>query len=192
MVLSGLFSRRAMKLKSLLLGLVVALASCMRPSGPLAVPLENDPSLVFPRFFDRTPVGVGKVGQAYELEGVLLQAIMIAAHHRFPKGSEGQPCLRRPEAHRYRVIRRENIIFVRIDSDPDFCGLDYVLSLDSGVTYAISTDGRILRRVFDGEPVELEPVSPPAPNPQQPWDGGVVPIHPEPQSEPSTAPDAGT
>jgi hypothetical protein len=62
-------------------------------------------------------------------------------------------CGNRQEAQRYRVIRQGNIIFVRIDEDTAFCGGGY-LSLDSGAKYAISTDGRILRRLVDGEPEE--------------------------------------
>lgn len=35
--------------------------------------------------------------------------------------------------------------------NPSYCGRAYS-SLDSGVRYAISVDGRILRRLLDGEP----------------------------------------
>jgi hypothetical protein len=100
--------------------------------------------------------------------------------------------LRRRDAHRYRVIRRGGIVFVRIDQDLEYCGLDYVLSLDSGVTYAISTDGRILRRIFDGEPVEWEPLSPAPPTPLESQDGGSVADDSVPLSAPPHVPDAGS
>jgi hypothetical protein len=135
------------------------------------VVLENDPSIVFPRLFEHTPVQVGGAGEVYELDGVVLRALMIAANHRFPSASQELPCSRKREAHQYRVIRRGDIVFVRIDQDLEFCGLDYIISLDSGVTYAISTDDRILRRVFDGEPVELESLSPVPPTAQEPHEG---------------------
>jgi hypothetical protein len=57
-------------------------------------------------------------------------------------------------AHRYRVIRQGDTIFVRIDDNPEFCGVRYV-SLGTGVPYAISAEGRILRRVFDGQADQL-------------------------------------
>lgn len=56
-------------------------------------------------------------------------------------------------AQRYLVSREGNIIFVYIYEDEEYCGGGY-LALDSGVKYAISADGRILRRVFDGHPEE--------------------------------------
>jgi hypothetical protein len=156
------------------------------------VALENDPSIVFPRFFDRAPVEVGGGGEVYELDGVVLRALIIAANHRFPPASQEQPCLRRREAHQYRVIHRGDIIFVRIDQDLEFCGLDYIISLDSGVTYAISTDGRILRRIFDGDPVELEPLNPVPATPQGPQDGGTDPGGPGLPPTPSPGRDAGS
>jgi hypothetical protein len=123
------------------------------------VPVEDDRSIVFPPFFEQTAVEVGAQGAPYELEGVVLQAIMIAANDFLPPGTKERPCWDRQEAHRYRVIRQGDVIFVRIDEDPAFCGGGYV-PLDSGVKYAISTDGRILRRVVDGEPEDsVEPTS---------------------------------
>jgi hypothetical protein len=49
--------------------------------------------------------------------------------------------------------------------------------LDAGVTYAISGDGRILRRLFDGEPEG--PVSP------EPPDAGVQGVPMAPGTAPS-------
>ncbi len=76
---------------------------------------------------------------------------MVAANDFLPPAGRKQACWDKQEAHRYRIIRQGDIIFVRIDDDLEFCGLQYV-SLHTGATYAISTDGRILRRMFDGQP----------------------------------------
>ncbi|HEX8436599.1 hypothetical protein [Archangium sp.] len=138
-----------MRTKNLTLGLAVILASCVLPQRP--VPVENDRSIVFPRFFEHSAVEVGAGGAAYELDGVVLRAVMRAANDFLPPGNGKRPCVKTQEAHRYRVIRQGNIIFVRIDENLEFCGLQYV-ALDTGVTYAISAEGRILRRVFDGQP----------------------------------------
>jgi hypothetical protein len=54
------------------------------------------------------------------------------------------------------VSREGDIIFVRISENPERCGGKYH-GLDGAVRYAISKDGRILRRVFDGEPDGVEP-----------------------------------
>lgn len=140
-----------MRTRTLTLGLAVILANCVRPS-PLSTPREDDLSIVFPRFFENSPSEVGAEGAAYELDGVTLRAIMIAANDFLPPGREKRPCWERQEAHRYRVIRQGNIIFVRIDEDLEACGLQYI-SLDTGATYAISTDGHILRRGLDNDPV---------------------------------------
>lgn len=140
-----------MKTRILLLVLGCALTTCVLRSGPRLVPVEDDRSIVFPQFFEQTAVEVGAQDAPYELEGAVLQAIMIAANDFLPPGIKERPCWNRQEAHRYRVIRQGSVIFVRIDEDPAFCGGGYV-PLDSGAKYAISTDGRILRRVVDGEP----------------------------------------
>jgi hypothetical protein len=113
--------------------------------------VENDTSIVFPRFFEQPAIEVGTEGSAAELDGVTLRAIMLAANDYLPAGDEDRPCWKRLEAQRYRVIRQGTIVFVHIEDDPELCGLQYI-TLDSGVSYAISTDGRILRRVFGGSP----------------------------------------
>lgn len=140
-----------MKTRILLLVLGCALTTCVLRPGPRPVPVEDDRSIVFPQFFEQTAVEVGAQGAPYDVEGVVLQAVMIAANDFLPPNAKERPCEDRQESHRYRVIRQGNVIFVRIDEDPAFCGGGYV-PLDSGAKYAISTDGRILRRVVDGEP----------------------------------------
>jgi len=125
--------------------------SCLRSSSPAPGMSQEDESVVFPEFFDRFPIVVGEQGQPYELDGVILRAIAIAANDFIPPFSKERQCWDRQEAQLYRVIRQGDIVFVRIDANPSACERK-VLMFDSGVQYAISTDGRILRRVFDGEP----------------------------------------
>ncbi len=178
----------SMKTRSLLVvGVAVAVAGCIRPTWPAPAPSENDLSIAFPDFYSAVNIGTGTT--PYELDGVVLKVIMIAMNDYVRPDSKNQTCEESPEAHRFRVIRQGNIIFVRVDEDPEFCGLRY-LSLDSGAEYAISTDGRILRRVFDGGPERgFAPVVRDAgvqgdggPSMQQ--DGGGAPVNPVP-------PDAG-
>jgi hypothetical protein len=123
------------------------------------------------------------------LDGVVLKAIMIAMNDYVRPNDREQICWGSPEAHRYRVIRTENIIFVRIVEDLEVCGLQYVV-VDSGAAYAISTDGRILRRVFDGG---LERgFAPVVPNRSMQQDGGSAPVNPAPPDAGSSVPDGGS
>lgn len=140
-----------MKAKTLLLAMAATLPGCVRTPGPRPVPVGNDTSIAFPRFFEQPAIEVGAGGSLHEFDGVTLRAIMLAAQDYLPPGDEARPCWKRLEAQRYRVIRQGDIVFVHIEDDPELCGLQYI-SLDSGVSYAISTDGRILRRVFGGSP----------------------------------------
>lgn len=151
----------------LMLGCV--LSSCLQRPAPRPVPVENDRSIVFPPFFEQSAVELGAQGAPFELEGVVLRAVMIAANDFLPPSAKERDCGDRQEAQRYRVIRQGSIIFVRIDEDSSFCGGGYV-SLDSGAKYAISTDGRILRRVVDGEP-------------EGPWERGPSDAGPAPLPE---------
>ncbi|HYO57411.1 hypothetical protein, partial [Archangium sp.] len=164
-----------MRATSLLLGLAAILASCSWLRPQRQVPPEEDRTIVFPRFFEHSAIKIGAGEGPYELDGVVLQAILIAARDFLPPPEKDQPCRNRLEAHRYRVIRRGDIIFVQIEDDDEFCGLKY-LSLDTGAKYAISIDGRILRRIIGTEPEESE---------QQ--DGGVAPA---PDGGSPHAPDA--
>jgi hypothetical protein len=204
-------------MRNLPLLVLIVLSSCMRnPSVPPA--LDEDTSIVFPEFYDRFAVVVGKEqGQPYELDGVTLRAITIAANDFIPPTSKERPCWQRQEAHFYRVIRRGDIIFVDISWNSQYCKVGFGI-LDGGVRYAISTDGRILRRLFDGEPEgPVGPESPdageqefkgtpvplsslgtiygePVPNALPPgwWDGGVGPASPGPRPPQSSSPDGGT
>jgi hypothetical protein len=152
----------------------IILSDCVRSTTTHSAPLEEDTSIVFPKFYERFPVVVGGQGLPYELDGVTLRAITIAANDFIPPGTKERPCWQRQEAHRYRVIRRGDIIFVDISWDRQYCEVNFGI-LDGGVRYAISTDGRILRRLFDGEPEgPLGPEAPDAGDPQ--FKGTSVPL----------------
>ncbi len=128
-----------------------ALVGCIRSSNPPKAPIENDPSIVFPPFFAYPTNEVGAKAETYVLDGAVFQAIQIATNDFLPSSDKERPCWDRPESQRYRIIRQGDIIFVRIDDNPEACGMDYI-ALDTGARYAISVDGRILRRLIDGEP----------------------------------------
>lgn len=134
-----------MKTQVLSLALSVFLVGCMRGRCPPPVPRGNDTSIVVPHFL-QPAIEVGAGEQMYELEGAVLRALVIAANDHRPPGEEDLPCMYRQERQRYRLIRQGDVIFVGIEEDPEACGLQYI-PLHSGVTYAISADGRILRRV---------------------------------------------
>lgn len=127
------------------------------------MPIEEDRTIVFPRFHERSAIRIGAGEGPYELDGVVLRAILIAARDFLPPAEKDQPCRNKLEAHRYRVIRQGDIVFVQIEDDDEFCGLKY-LSLDTGAKYAIHSDGRILRRIIGAEPEDTEP-----------GDGGTLP-----------------
>lgn len=143
--------------RCLSLVLVLILSGCVRK--PPAAP-EGDTSIAFPSFFEREAIEVGSRGEPYEMDGVMLRAVMVAANDFLPPGASNPPCRNRQEAQRYRVIRQGDIIFVSIQEDPAFCGARYP-ALDSGAMYAVSADGRILRRVNEGQPGGDLPLEPP-------------------------------
>ncbi|MFP2906360.1 hypothetical protein ACLESD_15110 [Pyxidicoccus sp. 3LFB2] len=133
----------------LFLVLAIPLSSCVRGSRPVA--REDDPSIVFPRFFEQATVEVGASGGTYELDGVTLRALTVAADDFLPPDAKRPACWDKLESHRYRVIRQAEVIFVRIDEDPEACGRP-TPALHSGASYAISLEGRILRSLMDGQP----------------------------------------
>lgn len=202
-----------MWMKTLPLLLAVSLYSCLRNPAPPPVPVGDDKSIQFPRFFDHQATQVGARGTPYELDGLTLRAIQIAANDFLPPGDKNPPCKDQQEAHHYRVIRQANIVFVYIYENPAHCGFSSP-ALDSGAKYAISTDGRILRRIIDGQPeepfetVDLDaggwvPARPGVPSghgvignaphvsPPEPQDGGSRPSLLEPPPVPLFAIDGG-
>ena len=162
-------------MRGLLLAAAVVLASCARNPGWRPASIDEDTSIVFPEFFEREALQVGAESQPYELDGVMLRTIAIAARDFLPPDSKRQSCWDRQESYRYRVIRQGGIVFVRISADPESCNPGPRM-LDGGVRYAISTEGRILRRLFDGEPE--------APLVPQAADAGLL----QPPTDPSIPP----
>jgi hypothetical protein len=143
-------------MRNLAIWTLIFSSGCLLFPGSQPASREEDESIRFPDFRERFATIVGEQGQPYDLDGVTLQAITIAATDFIPSSAKDQQCELRQESHRYRVIRQGNIIFVSIYANPAACG-GKLLMLDWGAKYAISTDGRILRRLFDGEPEDLSP-----------------------------------
>lgn len=105
-----------------------------------------------PEFQDmriRLPVFDSALKTDAELDGYTLQAIRVAAEDLLPPDSPDLPCISRPVSYKYKALRQGDIIFVRIKFRPQSCGSQFDM-LDDGATYAISLDGRILRRAIDG------------------------------------------
>jgi hypothetical protein len=84
-----------------------------------------------------------------DLDGQTLQAIQIAADDFLRADPKDTSCASKQSSHRYRALRQGNIIFVRIDYKPENCGQTTGM-LDGGATYAVSAEGKMLRRNRDG------------------------------------------
>jgi hypothetical protein len=135
--------------RNLLFLTAILLSGCVRKPEPFSMPAENDRSVIFPLSVGRGLVKVEAREETYELDGEVLQALMIVANDLFPPRTSNPPCWARREAHTYRFTRREDIIFIYVEENPASCGRKFH-AMDSGAKYAISKDGRILRRVIDG------------------------------------------
>lgn len=145
-----------MATKHFMLPAALLLVGCLR-STPTRDAWTNDASIKFPQFFEQPVAEASAEGGAVELSGTVLHALDAAAADFLGPQDANTSCVDRRESHRYRVIQRPGVIFVRIDEDPRACGLT-VAALHSGAQYAVGSDGRILRRLRDGEPDEsLEP-----------------------------------
>jgi hypothetical protein len=140
-------------MRNLLLTAAMALAGCARNPTPSLAPMEQDRSIVFPESFGPAPV-VGRPGKPLTLEGATLQALVIATNDFLSPVSKDTSCWSRRDAYVYQVLRQADVIFIEIHADPSACEGQFLM-LDSGVKYAISTDGRILRRLQSGEPEGL-------------------------------------
>jgi hypothetical protein len=139
-----------MATKRFILPAAMLLVGCLR-STAIRDGRAEDPTVTFPGFFESTPARADVDGGVVELTGAILRAIDVAAADFLGPQDANTPCVDRRESHQYRVIQRQGLIFIRIDEDPRACGLS-VPGLDSGARYAVGEDGRILRRLRDGEP----------------------------------------
>ncbi|NOK17171.1 hypothetical protein [Corallococcus carmarthensis] len=133
------------------LGGALLFAGCLRGQGTRPPEWEGDRSIAFPPFYAQSAVQVGADTQAYVVDGSVLRAVQVAMEDFFPKRSKDTPCWGTPEAYRYRVIRQGEVFFILIHEDPGACG-DAFISVDTGARYAVSLDGRILRRSVGAEP----------------------------------------
>jgi hypothetical protein len=129
-----------MKATSLLLLPIVMALGCIHPRDWFQPQNSSIKMLSYDSIFAGAPI-----------DGSTLRALKVAADDFFSAWGIPRACIDTPEAHRYYAVRRGEIIYVAIVQDPAYCGRAYH-SLDSGVRYAISGDGRILRRLLDGEP----------------------------------------
>jgi hypothetical protein len=182
-----------MKPRSISLILAATLTGCLWNPFSSRAPLEEDRSIVFPQFFEAEAVEVGAGSKPYELDGELLQALVIAANDYLPQGGRNPPCPRTQEAQRYRVIRLGDLIFVYIHENHAYCGRAYP-ALDSGAKYAIR-NGRIIRRILDGQPAGLvEPEFPDAGDDGFTAEPGVSPTFEALWNDPADGgvPDAGS
>ncbi len=153
------FLLRGGALKKLSLLAAIALLSCVRSPDSHRAQVEDDRSIVFPEFFKG---GASGERQSYLLDGVTLKALVIASQDFFPPDSRELLCWEKLEGHDYRIIRQADVVFVYLYVSPTRCAREF-LAFDSGAKYAISTDGRILRRIFESVPEgPPEPLSPDA------------------------------
>jgi hypothetical protein len=129
-----------MRAKSFALLLVVLSVGCLQRRGWFE---HQDASI---RMLSYDSIMVGE-----PLDGPTFRALKIAADDFFPAWGPARACIDTPEAYKYYAVRRGEIIYVALLQDPGHCGRAYS-SVDSGARYAISIDGRILRRVLGGEP----------------------------------------
>ncbi|RKH55195.1 hypothetical protein [Corallococcus llansteffanensis] len=150
-------------MRRLLLVGALLFVGCMRRQGTSPAPSPEARSIVFPDFSSQRALSVDAPGKVYALDGTLLRAMVLAADAFLPREQEGRSCWSRREAWRFRILREGDIAFVRMDADPRACA-PVVLLLDGGAIYAVRlSDGRILRRLHDGEPDStLAPVGPDA------------------------------
>jgi len=131
----------------------LVLVSCVRSPAPQPTPPRYEESIRFPNVFESGGVRLGRSAEKLLIDGPIVQAMMVAAQDFIPPYAGNDPCWNRPGDFLYEVIRQENIIFVQIS--PDYFSEECALRpapLDWSAKYAISIDGRILRRVDGDEP----------------------------------------
>lgn len=105
--------------------------------------------LEYPDLSVQLPVFNPELKLDTDLDGQTLQAIQIAADDFLRADPKDTSCASKQSSHRYRALRQGDVIFVRIDYKPENCGQTTGM-LDGGATYAISAEGKMLRRNLDG------------------------------------------
>lgn len=142
-----------MKSYKLLATITVSLVGCgyLRSLTSHRAVVNDDPSIRFPAFFERFPIKVGTREEPYQLTGEMLRALSIAEEDYLPPATQDTPCPSRRESQFYRVIQQQGIYFIYIYENHTYCGLKYPVR-HSGAKYAVSADGRILRRLIGDQP----------------------------------------
>ncbi|PTL83189.1 hypothetical protein [Vitiosangium sp. GDMCC 1.1324] len=137
--------------RKLIVVIALALSSCIRKWEPFSTRPEQDRTVIFPLSVGSGLVEIKPQEETYELDGEVLRALMLVSNDLFPPDTSKLelPCRFKPQAHTFRFARRGDVIFVYVNEDLAYCGRT-TPALDSGAKYAISKDGRILRRVLDG------------------------------------------
>jgi hypothetical protein len=145
-------------MRYLLFSTALLLVTCAR--GPASPPpmREYDESIRFPKALPTGGIPIGGSNERLLIDGDIIQAIMVAARDFIPTSSRSS-CFTKPSDFFYGVLREGDIIFVSISPNYFSCERGPA-PLDWGAMYAISTDGRILRRADEEEPDEPPPRSP--------------------------------
>jgi hypothetical protein len=142
--------------------IALLLVTCARSPVSHPPPHQYDESIRFPKALESPGLRLGRSEQRVRMDGAIVQAMMTAAQDFIPPHSEKFPCWTKPADFLFDVIREGDIIFVAIS--PDYfaqgCELEPA-PMDWGAKYAISTAGRILRRMDDAEPDGTSPPSSP-------------------------------
>jgi hypothetical protein len=135
--------------RKLLFVIALVLSSCVRKPEQFRTPAGHDRSIIFPVSVGSGLVKVEAQKATYDLDGEVLRALMIAGNDYIPPGLPNPPCWARLESLEYRFTRQDDIIFVYVSEDFERCGRK-LRPMHHGAKYAISKEGRILRRVVDG------------------------------------------
>lgn len=139
-------------MRRLLLLSPLLLSSCLR-GAPVssAAPADEAPSLQVPQLLGVKATPVGEQGALYRLDGTTVRALTVATQDFFSASGQGKECWQNTEGHRYELFQQDGVTFVHITANFATCWQKFA-PMDYGVTYAISAEGRILRRIFTGEP----------------------------------------
>lgn len=168
--------------------IAIVLSGCIRKPEQFSTSAGRDRSIVFPLSVGQGLIEVEAQKATYDLDGEVLRALMIAGNDYIPPGIPNPPCWARLESLEYRFTRRDDIIFVYVTEDFERCGRK-LKPMHYGAKYAISKDGRILRRVIEGVDEDDHVWSLEKP------DGGVVTVVTEsprmPELEDLERPDSG-
>ncbi|GEN11413.1 hypothetical protein SAMN05443572_114262 [Myxococcus fulvus] len=149
-------------MRPLLLPLLALVSSCSRHPGARTALPQEDLSVSFPEALAGPATARQSEAQPAVVDGETLRALSIAANDFLPMDARERSCWNRQESYRYRVLKQSEVFFVSISADPEACRPEPRM-LDGGARYAISIEGRILRRHFDGEP-EAPSNPPPSPD----------------------------